>query len=54
MEILDETMIEFVNESTSKKQLQTPTLFFKLGGSSKIQFWSNQDLFKTLVRNTEC
>ncbi|KGU14418.1 D-lactate dehydrogenase (cytochrome) [Candida albicans P87] len=35
MEILDETMIEFVNESTSKKQLQTPTLFFKLGGSSK-------------------
>lgn len=54
MEILDETMIEFVNESTSKKQLQTPTLFFKLGGSSKNSILEQQDLFKTLVRNTEC
>lgn len=35
MEILDETMIKFVNESTSKKQLESPTLFFKLGGSTK-------------------
>lgn len=35
MEILDEKMLEFVNQTTTKKQLEKPTLFFKLGGPSK-------------------
>ncbi|RCK60940.1 D-lactate dehydrogenase [cytochrome], mitochondrial [Candida viswanathii] len=51
MEILDEKMIEFVNQSSSsssRKQLEKPTLFFKLGGPSRQSIDDQAKLIQSL------
>lgn len=48
MEILDEKMLEFVNQTTTKKQLEKPTLFFKLGGPSKESIFEQSKLIQEI------
>ncbi|EMG46745.1 DLD1 D-lactate dehydrogenase [cytochrome] [Candida maltosa Xu316] len=48
MEILDKKMIEFVNDTTTKKQLETPTLFFKIGGVSQKEIRDQSKLIQEI------
>lgn len=52
IEILNETMVSFVNQSNSssshKKFIEKPTLFFKIGGTNKSSINEQVELIKTI------